>query len=64
MYISSDTNIWIDFKTINAMSLPFRLQCDYIMSNDAIQDELLSTLSYSMHQEDQSSLPNARPHFV
>lgn len=42
MYISSDTNIWIDFKTINAMSLPFRLQYDYIMSNDAIQDELLS----------------------
>ncbi|MDD2402258.1 MAG: hypothetical protein PHI90_04335 [Clostridia bacterium] len=42
MYISSDTNIWIDFKTINAISLPFKLQNNYVMSNDAIQDELLS----------------------
>lgn len=44
MYISSDTNIWIDFKTINAMWLPFKLHHDYVMSNDAIQDELLSPL--------------------
>lgn len=42
MYISSDTNIWIDFKTINALEMPFKLNYDYVMSNDAIQDELLS----------------------
>ncbi len=42
MYISSDTNIWVDFKTIHAMSLPFKLQYYYLMSNDAILDELLS----------------------
>lgn len=42
MYICSDTNIWIDFKTINAISLPFKLHNDYVMSNDAIKDELLS----------------------
>lgn len=42
MYISSDTNIWIDFKTINAIELPFKLHNHYVMSNDAIQDELLS----------------------
>lgn len=42
MYISSDTNIWIDFKTINALPLPFKLHYEYLMSSDAIQDELLS----------------------
>lgn len=42
MYISSDTNVWIDFKTINALALPFELHYDFIMSNYAIQDELLS----------------------
>ena len=42
MYISSDTNIWIDFKTINALSLPFELHYNFIMSKDAIHDELLS----------------------
>lgn len=42
MHISSDTNIWVDFKTIHAMSLPFKLQYNYLMSNDAILDELLS----------------------
>ena len=41
-YISSDTNIWIDFSTINKMALPFRLPYTYIMNSDAIEDELLN----------------------
>lgn len=44
MYISSDTSVWIDFKTINALKIPFKLNYDYVMSNDAIQDELLSPI--------------------
>lgn len=38
-YISSDTNIWIDFATVNALSLPFRLDHIYYMSRDALEDE-------------------------
>lgn len=41
-YISSDTNVWIDFSTINKMALPFRLPYTYIMNGDAIEDELLN----------------------
>lgn len=41
-YISSDTNIWIDFATIQKLHLPFLLPYTYIMSTDAIDDELLS----------------------
>ena len=41
-YISSDTNIWIDFSTINKIALPFRLPYTYIMNSDAIEDELLN----------------------
>ena len=41
-YISSDTNVWIDFMTINRIALPFRLPYKYIMNQDAIEDELLS----------------------
>lgn len=41
-YISSDTNVWIDFSTINKMVLPFRLPYTYIMNSDAIEDELLN----------------------
>ena len=40
--ISSDTNIWIDFYTIKQLELPFRLPYKYIMSEDAIKDELIS----------------------
>lgn len=42
MHISSDTNIWIDFQTIDALSFPFRLDHSYFMSADAIEDELLN----------------------
>lgn len=41
-YISSDTNVWIDFLTIRRLQLPFRLPYIYLMSSDAVQNELLS----------------------
>ena len=41
-YISSDTNVWIDFITIDKLEIPFRLPYTYVMSRDAIEDELLS----------------------
>lgn len=41
-YISSDTNVWIDFSTINKIGLPFLLPCIYIMNDDTINDELLN----------------------
>ena len=44
-FISSDTNVWIDFSTIDKLDLPFRLPYTYIMNRDAIEEELLSPLS-------------------
>lgn len=41
-YISSDTNIWIDFMTIEKLELPFRLPYTYLMYKEAIENELLS----------------------
>ena len=41
-YISSDTNVWLDFATINRLEIPFKLPYTYIMNEDAIADELLS----------------------
>ena len=41
-YISSDTNVWIDFSIIKELELPFRLNVEYLMNEDAINDELLS----------------------
>lgn len=41
-YISSDTNVWIDFSLISRIHLPFLLPYTYIMHNEAIEDELLS----------------------
>ena len=41
-YVSSDTNVWIDFLEIDRLELPFRLPCTFIMSKEAAQDELLS----------------------
>lgn len=41
-YISSDTNVWIDFAAIDRIELPFRLPYTYIMNQDAIDEELLS----------------------
>ena len=41
-YISSDTNVWLDFATINRLEIPFKLPYTYVMNEDAIEDELLS----------------------
>ena len=41
-FISSDTNVWIDFAIIDQLEIPFRLPYTYIMCEDAIHDELLS----------------------
>lgn len=41
-YISSDTNVWLDFMTIGRLELPFRLPYIYLMNEDAVHDELLS----------------------
>lgn len=41
-YISSDTNVWVDFATINQLSLPFLLPYIFLMNEDAVENELLS----------------------
>lgn len=41
-YISSDTNIWLDFAAIDRLALPFRLPYIYLMDIDAVEDELLN----------------------
>lgn len=41
-FISSDTNIWIDFIIIDKLQLPFSLPYTYLMSTEAVHDELLS----------------------
>lgn len=40
-FISSDTNVWIDFATIDRLSLPFKLPYIYLMDEDAVSNELL-----------------------
>ena len=46
-YISSDTNVWLDFMMIEQLELPFRLPYIYLMNEDAIHDELLSPAGLS-----------------
>ena len=41
-YISSDTNVWIDFLAIGELHLPFKLPYTYIMSELTVQDEILN----------------------
>ena len=41
-FISSDTNVWIDFVTIKKTEIPFRLPYTYIMNRNAVDEELLS----------------------
>lgn len=41
-YISSDTNVWIDFLEIERLNLPFRLPYVYLMNDETVDDELLS----------------------
>jgi len=40
-YVSSDTNVWIDFNIINALDLPFTLDLTYIMFHETINQEIL-----------------------
>ena len=41
-YISSDTNVWLDFVEIDRLNLPFRLPYVYLMNEETVDDELLS----------------------
>ena len=41
-YISSDSNIWFDFKSLRHLDWPFALDCVFCMSSDAIREELVS----------------------
>lgn len=41
-YISSDTNVWLDFEIIGRLEIPFKLPYTYLMNEDAVEDELLS----------------------
>lgn len=41
VFISSDTNVWIDFAIIDRLSLPFKLPYIYLMNEDAVSNELL-----------------------
>lgn len=41
-YISSDTNVWIDFLEIAHLDFPFRLPYVYLMNGETIEDELLN----------------------
>ena len=41
-FISSDTNVWIDFGCIDRLGLPFLLPYSYIMYYEQIERELLS----------------------
>lgn len=41
-FISSDTNIWLDFNVISRTDLPFRLPCTYVMYKEALRKEIIS----------------------
>ena len=43
-FISSDTNVWIDFNAIDSIELPFRLDCVYLMWSEAVEDEIRSPM--------------------
>lgn len=43
MFISSDTNVWIDFHEIGHLDHPFRLNFEYYISRDTFQDEFLKS---------------------
>lgn len=46
-YISSDTNVWIDFSVISRLDLPFLLPYTYIMYTESIENESYYTLLVS-----------------
>lgn len=41
-YISSDTNVWLDFAEIERLNLPFLLPYVYLVNDETVEDELLS----------------------
>ena len=41
LFISSDTNIWIDFFEINRLDHPFLMEHQYYLSSAAFEDELI-----------------------
>ncbi len=45
-FISSDTNVWIDFKAISRLYLPFMLPYTYIMYTESIASELLTPIGF------------------
>lgn len=45
-FISSDTNVWIDFRVISRLYLPFRLPYTYIMYTESITSELLTPVGF------------------
>lgn len=40
-FISSDTNIWLDFDTVNRLDYPFKLPYTYLMNDDVVESELV-----------------------
>lgn len=40
--ISSDTNIWFDFHSIDQLSLPFLMSYKYIIFEEALREEIVS----------------------
>ena len=42
IFISSDTNVWIDFDVLGRLDLPFKLTYTYLMTEITIEEELLS----------------------
>lgn len=40
-YVSSDTNVWIDFQVISRLQLPFLLPYTYLMYKESMDSELL-----------------------
>ena len=51
-FISSDTNIWIDFKVINRLTLPFLLPYNYIMYFESMTSELLNPEGFKEELEE------------
>ena len=41
-YISSDTNIWIDFEIIKRIDLPFQLPYIYLIEQETLETEVLN----------------------
>ena len=56
-YISSDTNVWIDFATIGKLEIPFRLPYTYVMSQYAVEEEILSPPGLGQQLKDYGLIP-------